>query len=60
MPQDEQVYRVTYKDANGNTLQTATFNAHGIGQMFQYMLTVASLAWPAGATHVTIEIVQCR
>lgn len=49
------VYQVTYKNANGDPLLVATFNADGPKDGLQKMLSVPSLQPPPGTE--TIEVV---
>ena len=52
----EQVYEVTYKDAAGNLLQTATFNADGPREAMQIILTTPSIAPPPGTVDIDVRL----
>lgn len=48
------IYQVTYKDENGNALQVGTFNAATPREALDILLTVSSIAPPAGTAEIDI------
>ena len=50
------IFEVTYTNAEGQKLQTATFNANSVQEALQHMLTVPSLQPPPGTVDITIRV----
>jgi len=51
------IWEVTYKDAGGNALLQATFNADNAREMVGHMVTVPSLQPPPGTATIEVRIV---
>ena len=50
------IFEVTYKNAAGQTLQTATFNSNTVREALEHLLTVPSLQPPPGTVDITIRV----
>lgn len=49
------IFEITYKNAEGQPLQTATFNAPGVREALEQVLAVPSLHPPPGTANIDVR-----